>query len=128
MADVRIGLEEITCHFDELEDPRSPINQRHPIVSFLVIALMGVLAGANGPTSIARWALLKKSLLERVLDLPHGIPGKDVFRRVLALVEPRAFQACFTAWLSAAVTSRGLPNAACRYRSRMRDWHSTLVR
>ena len=105
MADVRIGMEEITCHFDELEDPRSPINQRHPFVSVLVIALMGVLAGANGPTSIARWALLKQSLLERVLDLPHGIPGKDVFRRVLAMVEPRAFQACFTAWLDALRTA-----------------------
>src|SRR4029077_12617836 len=34
-----------------------------------------------------------------VLDLPNGIPGKDVFRRVLQLVNPKAFQACFAAWL-----------------------------
>jgi len=30
---------------------------------------------------------------------PDGIPWKDVFRRVLSLLRPGAFQACFAAWL-----------------------------
>ena len=31
MAEVRrIGLDEVVRHFEELEDPRSTINQRHP--------------------------------------------------------------------------------------------------
>jgi predicted transposase YbfD/YdcC len=100
MADVRIDLEEITQHFHELEDPRSTINQKHPFVSVVVIALMAVLAGANGPTSIAKWAKLKAEFLLAVLDLPNGVPRKDVFRRVLALLQPAAFQACFTTWLT----------------------------
>ena len=95
MAELRIGLDAITCHFADLDDPRSSVNRLHPFVSVVVLALMGVLAGATGPTSIARWAKFKKPFLERVLDLPHGVPGKDVFRRVLTLVEPAAFQACF---------------------------------
>src|SRR5450755_4864902 len=95
MADVHVGLEEITHHFHELEDPRSTINQKHPFVSVVVIALMAVLAGANGPTSIAKWALIKEKFLCGVLDLPNGVPRKDVFRRVLALLDPAAFQACF---------------------------------
>src|SRR5207247_1793613 len=33
------------------------------------------------------------------LDLPNGIPRKDVFRRVLMLLKPAAFQACFATWL-----------------------------
>jgi predicted transposase YbfD/YdcC len=33
------------------------------------------------------------------LDLPNGIPCKDVFRRVLVLLKPTAFQACFANWL-----------------------------
>ena len=105
MAELRIGLEEITCHFADLEDPRSSVNQLHPFVSVVVIALMGVLAGATGPTSIARWAKFKKPFLERVLDLPHGVPGKDVFRRVLMTVQPAAFQACFASWLNALRTA-----------------------
>jgi predicted transposase YbfD/YdcC len=101
MATVRIALEEVVGYFDELEDPRSTINQKHPFVSVIVIALMAVLAGASGPTTIAQWAKYKEAFLLRVLDLPNGVPRKDVFRRVLCLLSPTAFQTCFTAWLTA---------------------------
>ena len=100
MADIhRIGLDEVARHFEELEDPRSTINRRHPLVSVVVIALMAVLAGASGPTAIAKWAALKEEFLLETLDLPNGIPCKDVFRRVLVLLKPTAFQACFANWL-----------------------------
>ena len=99
MDSQRVSLDEIVAHFQELEDPRSTINQRHPLTSVLVIALLAVLAGAGGPTAIARWAGLKQDLLLRVLDLPKGIPRKDVFRRVLMALKPAAFQACFAHWL-----------------------------
>jgi predicted transposase YbfD/YdcC len=95
----RIGLDQIIPQFEALEDPRSTVNRRHPLASVLVIALLAVLAGAGGPTAIAAWAAAKNDLLTRVLDLPHGIPGKDVFRRVLMTLQPAAFQACFVNWL-----------------------------
>jgi hypothetical protein len=51
MADnSRIGLDEVVRYFEELEDPRSTINRRHPLTSVVVIAMMGVLAGARGPS------------------------------------------------------------------------------
>src|SRR5262249_9298522 len=100
MAEIRhVGLEEVVKHFEQLEDPRSSVNRRHPLVSVVVIALMAILAGANGPTAIATWALVKQELLVKALHLPYGIPCKDVFRRVLALLKPAAFQACFANWL-----------------------------
>src|SRR3954451_10653180 len=100
MAEVRrIGLDEVVTHFQELEDPRSTVNRRPPLASVVVIALLAVLAGAGGPTAIARWAALKEELLSQVLDLPNGVPRKDVFRRVLMVLEPAAFQACFASWL-----------------------------
>jgi predicted transposase YbfD/YdcC len=100
MADERrIGLDEVVRHFEELEDPRSSVNRKHPLVSVVVIAIMAVLAGAGGPTAIARWAALKEEFLLQVLDLPGGVPGKDVFRRVLMALKPAAFQACFAGWL-----------------------------
>jgi predicted transposase YbfD/YdcC len=95
----RMGLDEVVAHFHELEDPRSTINQRHPLASVVVIALLAVLAGAGGPTAIARWALLKREFLSGVIDLPGGIPGKDVFRRILMALKPSAFRACFADWL-----------------------------
>jgi hypothetical protein len=96
-----IDVEEIAVHFQQLEDPRSHVNRKHPFDSVVVVALMAVLAGANGPTAIAEWAKYKEDFLTRVLDLPHGVPSKDVFRRVLSLLDPAAFQACFANWLGA---------------------------
>lgn len=94
------GVEEVAAYFTDLEDPRSAVNLKHPLVSVVTIAVMAVLAGADGPTAIARWALLKAEFLQRVLPLPHGVPRKDVFGRVLAALNPAAFQAGFGNWLA----------------------------
>jgi predicted transposase YbfD/YdcC len=100
MADFqRIALDDVVRHFQDLDDPRSTVNLQHPLVSVVVIALMAVLAGAAGPTAIARWAALKQEFLHEALDLPNGVPRKDVFRRVLMTLKPGAFQACFANWL-----------------------------
>ena len=96
----RCSLAEVAKHFEHLEDPRSVINRRHPLVSVVVIALMASLAGAGGPTAIAAWARLKRDFLCKALDLPNGIPAKDVFRCVLILLKPEAFQACFFSWIA----------------------------
>src|SRR3989337_457639 len=97
----RMDVKEVVRHFKPLEDPRSAVNRLHPLDSVVVIAIMAVLAGANGPTAIAKWANMKAEVLLKLLRLPHGIPQKDVFRRVLATLKPDAFQACFTMWLTA---------------------------
>jgi predicted transposase YbfD/YdcC len=94
-----IELDEVVKYFQELEDPRSSVNRKHPLVSVVVIAVMAVLAGASGPTAIAEWARIKAEFLVSLLDLPGGIPCKDVFRRVLMSLQPGAFQTCFVKWL-----------------------------
>ena len=57
-----LSLDEILAHFQHLEDPRSTINRRHPLPSVIVIAVLAILAGAKGPTAIARWASFKEQL------------------------------------------------------------------
>ena len=100
MARARSRLDEIVASFSTMEDPRSHINRRHPLPSVLVIAVLAVLAGAAGPTAIARWAECKAELLIGLLDLPYGIPAKDVFRRLLMMIEPDAFGDAFNAWIA----------------------------
>jgi predicted transposase YbfD/YdcC len=95
----QISVQDVARYFEGLEDPRSEINQRHPLVSVVVIALMAVLAGAGGPTAIAAWANDKRDFLLNLLPLPNGIPQKDVYRRVLSALKPAAFEACFANWL-----------------------------
>ncbi|MCE9529703.1 MAG: ISAs1 family transposase [Planctomycetes bacterium] len=95
------AVDELLAHFNELEDPRSTINLQHPFGSVVMIVLMGILAGAGGPTAIAKWAKTKHEWLVKVLPLPAGVPGKDVFRRILMMMRPEVFQACFLNWLEA---------------------------
>src|SRR3954453_8084705 len=100
MTDIqRISLDEVVLHFAELEDLRSTVNRRHPLVSVVVIAVLAVLSGASGPTAIAEWAAAKEEFLIEALDLPNGVPRKDVFRRVLMALKPAAFRACYANWL-----------------------------
>jgi predicted transposase YbfD/YdcC len=94
-------LRDIAEQFDRLRDPRSPINLVHPLSSVIVIAILAILAGSNGPTAIARWAQVKKQFLIEGLGLAGGVPCKDVFRVVLTLLNPQVFQACFADWLKA---------------------------
>ncbi len=34
----------------EKEEPRATVHRKHPLASIVVIAIMGVLSGAGGPT------------------------------------------------------------------------------
>jgi predicted transposase YbfD/YdcC len=85
--------------FDDLPDPRSKVNRLHRLGDVIVIAICAIMATADGPTAIAKWAKLNGFWLRRHLALPNGIPGKDTFRRVLGLLPPAAFQQCFQQWL-----------------------------
>jgi predicted transposase YbfD/YdcC len=94
-----IDVTDLLSHFESLEDPRSEVNLRHPLESVIMISIMAILAGAGGPTAIALWAKSKNEWLSQLMPLPHGVPKKDVYRRVLMAVDPQAFQACFNQWL-----------------------------
>ena len=87
----RIGVCEIARHFEELEDPRCSVNRLHPLPSVLTIALLGVLAGADGPMSEA---MLRYNELEGLgfgLDLSRcAATGR---RDELAFVSPKSGRA-----------------------------------
>jgi predicted transposase YbfD/YdcC len=87
-----------TCQ--QIDDPRVPINIFHPMENIIAISIAGIVAGAEGPKSIARWAQNKRDWLETWLDLPEGkTPSRDCIRTFFARVDPTAFQACFFDWL-----------------------------
>ena len=90
-------------HFESLSDPRDTRNRKHLLVDVIVISICGVLIGCEGPTSIARWALIRRGWLAQFLQLPNGIPSRDCIRRVLSALQPAAFQRCFEAWIASRV-------------------------
>ena len=99
---IRIGDQQtvnLLRFFDELPDPRSEVNRLHLLGDVIVTAICAVVAGADGPTAIAKWAELNETWLKKHLKLPNGTPGKDTFRRVLSSLNPIVFQQCFGQWL-----------------------------
>ena len=101
----------IARHFENMEDPRSSVNQLHRLVDIIVIAVLGVLAGADGPLAIERWANAQEDWLKRYLLLPNGIPSRDTIGRVLQSLKPLAFQHCFAAWLTSLNESQSVAEA-----------------
>lgn len=45
---------------------------------------------------------MKHPWLTTFLDLPHGIPSPDTFRRVFSLVNPQVLEQCFRQWMATA--------------------------
>jgi predicted transposase YbfD/YdcC len=90
-------------HFAALSDPRSAHapNQRHELIDILVIAVCAVMCGADGWEDIEEYGKAQAEWLAQVLDLPHGIPGHDTFRRVLSRLDPEELTECFIAWTGA---------------------------
>jgi predicted transposase YbfD/YdcC len=88
-------------HFDDLKDPRVRRTLLHPLINILFIAVCGVLSGANSFAAIHEFGVDRRGWLTRFLDLTSGIPCEDTFRRVLARLDPAAFEKALLAWIQA---------------------------
>ena len=91
----------IVSLFGKIPDPRRNCGRRHALSDMVVIAILGVLCGADGWVQVAQFGRAKRSWLNTFLDLPHGIPSHDTFGKVFALIRPEAFEECFKAWAAA---------------------------
>ena len=99
-------IEKLIEHLSELDDPRCPGKVEHRLIDILVIAICAVIACAESWEDIALYGRSKLDWLRQFLALPNGIPSHDTFRRGFMLIDPNAFEACFTAWVRG-ITTRG---------------------
>jgi predicted transposase YbfD/YdcC len=88
-------------HFQELRDPRVERTRRHPLINIVFLAVCGVLSGANSIAGIHEFAIDRRSWFARYLDLTNGIPSEDTIGRVLARLDPGAFEKCLLSWIQA---------------------------
>ena len=91
----------LTKQFAALEDPRVDRGKEHKLIDIIVIAICGVVCGADGWTGIERFGNAKLEWLQQYLDLPNGIPSHDTFGRVFAQLDPEQFQGSFLNWVNA---------------------------
>jgi predicted transposase YbfD/YdcC len=97
---------EILRVLEHMPDPRRH-NTRHNLIDILTIALLAVIAGADGWVGVVHYAQCKFAWLKTFLELPQGIPSHDTFGRVFAKLDPEAFEKCFLEWISALVDLSG---------------------
>src|ERR671912_129469 len=91
-------IEGLAACFTGLEDPRETRRCDHRLVDILAIAVCAVIACAESWEDIELYGRSKRAWLESFLALPNGIPSHDTFRRVFMLLDPDAFEACFSRW------------------------------
>lgn len=94
-------LDHVVASFAELRDPRIERTKRHTLVNVLVMALSATIAGAEGWDDLVDFCEARRKWLDSFLDLPHGVPSADTFRRVFERLDPKAFQRCFSEFVSA---------------------------
>jgi predicted transposase YbfD/YdcC len=88
-------------HFQDLPDPRIERSRKHPLINIVFMAVCGVLSGANSFAAIHEFAIDRRHWFARYLDLTNGIPSEDTFGRVLARLDPGAFEECLLSWIRA---------------------------
>ncbi len=88
-------------HFSILPDPRKTDHGmvRHELLDIVIIAILAVICGADSWVEIAAFGREKEKWLKQFLKLPNGIPSHDTFGRIFSLLDPRAFERCFLAWV-----------------------------
>jgi len=67
----------------------------------VVIAICGVICGADDWGAVQEFGEAKYAWLKGFLELPHGIPCDETFRRVFARLDADQFQERFMAWVRA---------------------------
>ena len=89
----------IVEHFAILVDPRIDRTKRHSLHDIIVIAICGMICGADDWVAIQEFGEAREDWFRTFLDLPSGIPSHDTFGRVFAALDPEAFSRCFAAWM-----------------------------
>lgn len=93
------AINDLETYFGDLPDPRVIGRCDHKLVEIIILAMCAVLSGAEGWEDIEEFGQSKEAWLRQFLELEHGIPSHDTFRRVFSLLDGAAFQERFIRWV-----------------------------
>src|SRR5260370_37183647 len=88
-------LRDLERIFAQVEDPRIERTKLYRLRDIIILAICGVLCGAEGWVEIEEFGKAKEAFFTELLDLSNGMPSHDTFGRVFALIDPKQFEASF---------------------------------
>jgi len=88
----------IDSFFEKVQDHRHH-NKIHKLIDVIIIAICGVVAGADTYEQIENFGKKRKKWLSKFLELPRGIPSHDTFGRIFEKMNPNEFQHSFMRWI-----------------------------
>jgi predicted transposase YbfD/YdcC len=94
-----IELRDLETIFAQVEDPRVERTKQHRLRDIIILAICGVICGAQGWVEIEEFGKAKEAWFTELLALPNGIPSHDTFGRVFARIDPKQFEASFFQWV-----------------------------
>ena len=89
--------------FASLPDPRKSRNQIYPLIDIIGVAIIGILCSANDWVTLVNWAHAYEPWFQSVGLCKQGVPSHDTIGRFFRLVDPKAFESCFTKWMNTLV-------------------------
>jgi len=90
---------QLAQRFQHLRDPRIDRTRRHEFIDLLMIAICGVLCGADSFVEMERFARSHSDWFASFLRLPAGIPSHDTLARLFARLDPVALANTLNEWV-----------------------------
>jgi predicted transposase YbfD/YdcC len=82
-------------YFENIQDPRSSRNQRHPLPTLIGTTLLASLAGIDSFSGFSDFTEAHIERLQDSFDFPHGVPSHDTYQRFWDAVSPVEFYQSF---------------------------------
>ena len=90
----------IAKYFENLEDPRSARNQRHPLITLIGTSLLAALSGIDSFSGIQDFVDMHMEKLQHYFSFPSGLPSHDTYQRLWDALSPTQFQSCFLEFIA----------------------------
>ncbi len=94
-------IKELKKNIQKVEDPRrtNKGNIRHKLEDIIIIGLCTLVCNGEDFPDMEEFGKQREEWLKKFLELPHGIPSSDTFRRVFERIAPEALSECLYDWL-----------------------------
>ena len=96
-------IETLKEEIKTIQEPRrtSHGNIRHKLEDIIIIGLCTVICGGEDFNDMEDFGEEREEFLRNFLELPHGIPDSDTFRRMFEKLDPAELSRCLNNWIAA---------------------------